>query len=263
MAEFLTVCQTLEAKGIIPITIGLKDAFSIMMIFTNLLVMEANTAHPGMGYQWVADYWAGKQTADDPIAVAAVNDLPKLVPYMNPDRATLGYAAAAQKLANGTAAMQMMGDWMAGLLSLPTTKGGYGLAPLTDFDLTPFPGTADTFVLVIDAWSMPQGIAAQDNANALAFLALAGSAEISTKFAIDKNCVPPRSDIDKTQLPALAQRAFDEFSTLHIVTSMANGVATPVGYETNVQDALVQFMSDGNTASVIAALKSNYPLLSQ
>jgi glucose/mannose transport system substrate-binding protein len=264
MAEFLTVCQTLEAKGIIPITIGLKDAFSITMIFTNLLLMEANTAHPGMGYQWLAQYWAGKQPqADDPVVVAAVNDLPQLVPYMNPDRATLGYAQAAQKLANGTAAMQMMGDWMAGLLSLPTSKGGYALTPVTDFDLTPFPGTADTFVLVIDAWAMPQGIAAQDNANALAYLALSGSAAVSTKFAIDKNCVPPRSDIDKTQLPALAQRAFGEFSTLHVVTSMANGVATPVGYESNVQAALVQFMSDGNTASVIAALKSNYPLLSQ
>jgi hypothetical protein len=44
---------------------------------------------------------------------------------------------------------------------------------------------------------------------------------------------------------------------------MANGVATPSTFENNVQAALLQFMSDGNTATVIAALKSNYPLLSQ
>jgi glucose/mannose transport system substrate-binding protein len=263
MAEMLTVCQALEAKGIIPITVGLKDAFSITMIFTDLLLSEAESANPGRGYLWLADYWAGNKKGNDPVAVAAVNDLPKLVPYMNPDRATLGYAQAAQKLANGTAAMQVMGDWMAGLLTKTVASGGYGVKAVTDFDLTPFPGTANTFVVVIDAWAMPEGIAGQDNANALAFLGLSGSAAVSTKFAVDKNCVPPRSDIDVMQLGPLAQRAYAEYNSLHIVTSMANGVATPSTYETNIQDALVQFMSDGQTAPLIAALESNYPLLSQ
>jgi glucose/mannose transport system substrate-binding protein len=264
-AEMLTVCQTLQAKGIIPITIGLKDAFSITMIFTDLMLAEAESANPGMGYQWLANYWAGKNAkgGDDPIAVAAVSDVAQLVPFMNPDRATLGYAQAAQKLANGTAAMQMMGDWMAGLLTRPTAVGGYGLTALTDFDLSPFPGTQNTFVAVYDAWAIPEGIAAQDNANALAYLAISGSVAVSTKFANDKNCVPPRVDIDKTQLGPLAQRAYAEFSSLNTVTSMANGVATPSTYESNVQAALVQFMGDGNQATVVGALKSNYPLLSQ
>ncbi len=262
--EFFTVCAALQAKGIIPIAVGQKDAFSITMIFTNFLVAEANAASPGNGASWVADYWAGKKVADDPIAVAAVADLAKLVPYMNPDRATLGYAQAAQKLANGTAAMQMMGDWMAGLLTGTTASGGYGLTALTDFDLTPFPGTSDSFVLVIDAWAVPEGIPAQDSANALAYLGISGSVAVSTKFAIDKNCVPPRSDIDKTKLGPLAQRAYDEFNKpLNIVQSMANGVATPGAYENNIQAALITFMGDGNQAAVVAALKSNYSLLAQ
>jgi glucose/mannose transport system substrate-binding protein len=268
--EFFTVCAALQAKGIIPLTVGQKDAFSITMFFTNFLLAEAEKASPGKGAAWVKKYWEGQQVADDPIAVAAVADLGKLVQYMNPDRATLSYAQAAQKLANGTAAMQMMGDWMAGLLKLNPMSGGYGLMPVTQFDIMAYPGTAGSFVQVIDVWAVPEGIPAQDNANAMAYLSLSGSAAVSTKFAIDKNCVPPRSDIDKTQLGPLAQRAFDEFRTLsavsdtpQIVNSMANGVATVGTYESNIQAALITFVGDGNQAAVVAALKSNYSLLSQ
>jgi hypothetical protein len=134
---------------------------------------------------------------------------------------------------------------------------------VTDFDIFPFPGTADTFVAIDDVWVLPKGLAPQDNVNALAFLKVAGSAAVSTQFALNKFCVPPRSDIDKTALSPLAQRAFDETQTLKITPSMANGMAAPVTYLNAVQAALVQFMSDGNEPSVVAALKSNYPLLQQ
>jgi glucose/mannose transport system substrate-binding protein len=269
-ADFFTLCATLQSKGIIPMTVGQKDAFSITMIFTNFLLAEAEAANPNGGAAWVTDYWAGNKAPDDPIVVAAVADLAKLVPFMNPDRATLGYAQAAQKLANGTAAMQMMGDWMAGLLSGPTMSGGYGLMPVTQFDIAPFPGTSDSFVVVFDVWAVPEGIAAQDRANALAYLSIAGSVDVSTKFAVHKNCVPPRSDIDPTKLGPLAQRAYAEFNkpqTIVQVQSMANGVATPGSFESNVQAALITLVNSplaaADQAAVVSALKSNYPVLKQ
>ena len=262
LADFYTLMDTLKTAGVSPITIGLKDAFSITMIFADVLLSKANDANPGMGAQWVTDYWAGKQTADDPIVVATVSELTKLVPYMNADNATLSYAQASTKLADGSGAMMMMGDWLSAVLSAPAPSGS-GLTPVTDFDIFPFPGTADTFVAIDDVWVLPKGLAPQDNANAIAFLKVAGSAAVSTQFALNKFCVPPRSDIDKTLLSPLAQRAFDETQTLKITPSMANGMAAPVTYLNNVQAALVTFMSDGNEPAVVAALKSNYPLLQQ
>ncbi len=266
LADFYAVGDALLAKGgIAPIAIGLKDAFSITMIFADVLLSKASDANPGMGAQWVTDYWAGKKMADDPIVVATVSELTKLTKYMNPDMATLSYANASKKLADGSGAMMMMGDWLSAVLSSPA-PGGSGLTPVTDFDIFPFPGTADTFVAIDDVWVLPKGLAPQDNANALAFLRLAGSAAVSTQFALNKFCVPPRSDIDKTLLSPLAQRAFDETQTLKITPSMANGMAAPVTYLNNVQAALVAFMTDPTNnpePSVVSALKSNYPLLQQ
>jgi glucose/mannose transport system substrate-binding protein len=259
--DFHVLCDALEAKDIIPITVGLKDPFSITMIFSDVLLSTANKAHPGAGAQWVSDYWAGKQT-DDSIVVQAVQELASLVSYMNPDRATLSYAQASTKLDDGSAAMMMMGDWMVGLLT-SSPPGGHGLTQLVDFDLMPFPGTADTFVEVIDAWGVPMGIPPQDRANAIEYLRIAGSKDVSTKFSIDKNCIPPRKDVDTSLLGPLGQRAVTEYSSLHILPSMANGVAAPVAYSNAVQGALFQFMGDGDTSGLITALRTNYPLTKQ
>ena len=110
--DFQAVCDTIKAKGITPIYFPTKDLWPI--------IMYQSTAWPA---QWAADpsildklNTNQMKWADVP---GAVSEAKKMVlynqkGYFNKDLITATYDMALENLADGKAAMWVVGDWVAG-----------------------------------------------------------------------------------------------------------------------------------------------------
>src|SRR5690606_17951251 len=87
----------------------------------------------------------------------------------NDDRDAIDWQPAAQMVAEGDAAFNVMGDWAAGyFLEL-------GLEPETDFAWAPSPGTEGVFNMLSDAFGLPVG--APNEPAVRAWLSFLGTAE--------------------------------------------------------------------------------------
>lgn len=123
--EFQAVCKTIKSKGIIPIYFPSKDLWPI--------IMYQSTAWPS---QWAADpsileklntnkmKWAEVPGA---LAEAKRMVLYNKMGYFNKDVLTATYDMALQNVAEGKAAMWVVGDWTAGDFATKYPKAPIGM----------------------------------------------------------------------------------------------------------------------------------------
>jgi raffinose/stachyose/melibiose transport system substrate-binding protein len=106
-SEMLTVCEKLKSHGVIPFTIGGKDAWTILHAFMYM----AERAAGAKGYQ---EAKAGKIGFDNPDFVKAFSMLDTLVKkgYFPPDALNLTWGDACQLMMRDKAAMMPMGNWL-------------------------------------------------------------------------------------------------------------------------------------------------------
>jgi raffinose/stachyose/melibiose transport system substrate-binding protein len=105
-SELLTVCEKLKGQGIIPFTVGGKDAWTILHAF---MYMADRTA----GAKLYQEAKTGKARFDNPAFVKAFGLLDTLVKkgYFPPDALNLTYGDACQLMMKDKAAMMAMGNW--------------------------------------------------------------------------------------------------------------------------------------------------------
>ncbi|MCG8502120.1 MAG: extracellular solute-binding protein [Firmicutes bacterium] len=102
---FIEVCETLKGKGITPIELMLKDAWTIKTfqqeLMGNLVTAEEFQKVIG-GEAKLADSEGWKQLCEKTL---------KILEYGQPDAAGAGYDQGIQEFANGKAAMMLQGIW--------------------------------------------------------------------------------------------------------------------------------------------------------
>lgn len=126
--EFLAMCETLKAAGIDPIALGSMNRWPAQFWFDYMLLRTA-------GPEYRAALMAGEASYTDPEVMRAMELWKELVDagYFVADANAYDWTDAADQVANGEAAMTLMGTWITGYWN------GNGLVPGEDYDFFEFP----------------------------------------------------------------------------------------------------------------------------
>ena len=202
IAEFLSVCETLDAEGVTPVATGYQGW--ILRIMFNSLAMGT------MGADSFRDFMTGGARDDEKLHEAIDLFSEVLTKYVNANASEegFGWTQAAQEVADGNAAMFFHGDW---------AKGYYtqlGLTPGVDFGVVGAPGASDVFWYGVDTFSLPVG--APTPAAARDFLLTVASPAGQVAFNNLKGSTPVRMDIDTDDLDSEARATLADFENASV-----------------------------------------------
>jgi glucose/mannose transport system substrate-binding protein len=240
-AEFLTVCQTLKGKGLeAPLALGEN--------WTQQHLWES----VALGVLGAADYanlWSGKLRFTDPKAVAVWNTFGRVLDCANKDAAGLSWQQAVDRVLEGQAAFNIMGDWAAGYMT--TTKG---LKPGEGFGWAPAPGTAGVFMMLSDSFGLPKGV--KNRTNAINWLRLVGSKEGQDAFNPLKGSIAARTDSDPNKYNAYLQSAMRDWKSNRIVGSLVHGAVAPESFMSQFGTVMEIYLSSRNAQAAANAAQA-------
>ncbi|WP_123042899.1 ABC transporter substrate-binding protein [Cohnella candidum] len=240
--EFFKVADALKAKGITPLALGDKEPWTATMVLENVL----------LGVLGADDYkklWTNELSFDDAKVKQSLETFKKMLTYINDDHAARNWQDAAQLVAKGDAAMNIMGDWAKGYFTTDLK-----LEANKDFGWVPTPNTAGSFMVITDTFAIPKG--AKNEANAKEWLKVLGSVEGQDVFNPLKGSIPARIDADKSKYDVYGQSTIEDFKTAKLAPSMAHGSAAPEGFTTQANQAVNIFVTNGDVDQALKALKA-------
>jgi glucose/mannose transport system substrate-binding protein len=221
--EFLAVCPDLQAQGVTPLVVG--------ETWTQVHLWES-VALGVLGPDNYSALWTGELAFDAPEATEVWEVFGEVMACTNEDAPGLAWQQATDRMVEGDAAFNIMGDWAAGYMV--TTLG---LEPGADFGWAASPQTEGAFMLLSDSFGLPIGAPQRDNT--IAWLSLVGSLEGQDTFNPLKGSIAPRLDSDLSLYNAYLQSAAEDFQTNRLVPSLMHGAAA----NSTFQDAFATVMN--------------------
>jgi len=237
--EFFAVAEALQGAGVTPLALGDNGIWTSVHLFESVLLGV-------MGPEAYGGLWTGETDWSGAEVTEALETFAQMMDYVNEDHAALSWDQAAQLVADGDAAMTIMGDWAEGYFK------SIGLTPDVEFGYVPSPGTAGTFIMLSDSFGLPKGAPHRDNG--VAWLEVCGSKDGQDAFNPLKGSIPARTDGDRSLYDVYLQSAMDDFASNAIAASLAHGAAASEGWVTAVSDAMTLFVSDLDVASAQATM---------
>jgi glucose/mannose transport system substrate-binding protein len=240
-AEFFQVADALKAKGITPLALGDKEPWTAVHLFEDVLL---GTLGPD-GYN---DLFT-KKNWDDPKVKEALETFKKMLTYVNADHAARNWQDASQMVAQGKAAMNVMGDWAKGYFTTDLK-----LVPNKDFGWAPTPGTKGSFMVISDTFGLPKGIKNKDAATA--FLKVLGSKEGQDVFNPLKGSIPARTDADTSKYDEYSKGAMADWASNKLTPSIAHGSAASPGFGDKLSQLINIFVTKGDVDQAMKDLKA-------
>ena len=241
--EFVTTtCPALQAAGVTPLTVGEN--------WTQVHLWES-VALGVLGVEAYNGLWDGSTNWTSPEVVNTFTVLGQVMDCANDDMNALTWQDASQRVANGEAAFNIMGDWAAGYFLVDLA-----LEPGTGFAWAASPGTDGVFMMLSDTFGLPVGA---PNADAVrAWLSFLGTAEAQDLFNPVKGSLPANTtaDIGNAELyNAYFQNAYEDWTTNQIVGSLAHGLVAAPAFSNGFNNIIATFQGDrdANNAAVTAA----------
>lgn len=239
--DFLAVAEELEAAGVTPLALGDNETWTLVHTWESVLL---GTVGPEM-YQQL---FAGEADWTSPEVVESFERLDQMFAFINDDHAARNWQDAAQLVAEGEAAMNIMGDWAAGYFATDLE-----LEPQTDFQWAPSPGTEGSFIMVIDTFGLPEG--APNREGTLDWLRVLGSVEGQDTFNPLKGSIPARLDADIEQYNEYGQDTYQDFQDDTLVPSLAHNSAAPPNFTDEALQVLEVFMAQRDAESAAQTLE--------
>lgn len=239
--EFFKVAEALKAKGITPLALGDKEPWSASMVFESAL----------LGVMGADDYkklFTGEIAFDDQKVKEALEMTKKMLNYTNDDHAARNWQDASQLVANGQAAMNIMGDWAKGYFTTDLK-----LQPNVDFGWIATPNTGNSFMVITDTFGLPKGVKDPDSVKE--FLKVLGSVEGQDVFNPLKGSIPARVDSDVSKYDAYGQATIEDFKKSSLAPSIAHGSAAPEGFVTQLNQVMSIFVTKGDVEQAAKSLK--------
>lgn len=239
---FLAMCPTLQDAGVTPLAVG--ENWTVVHLWENVALAE-------LGAEGYRQLWAGEKAWTDEDAVAVWSKFSEILDCSNidEDAASLPWQQATDKVVNGEAAFNIMGDWAAGYMA--TTLG---LVPGEGFGWAPAPGTSGVFNMLADSFGLPVGAPHRDNA--IAWLRLLGSVEGQDIFNPLKGSIAARLDSDLSLYNAYSQSAAEDWQSNEIVGSLAHGAVAPETFSSEFPTVMEQFLASRNAEAASAAAQA-------
>ena len=237
--QFFAACDKLKAAGIPALAVGDSGIWASAQLFENTLLGV-------IGPKAWMDLFSGEMQWDDPKVKEAMKVFAKMQDYLNPDHAALSWDQAVNELIEGKVAFNSMGDWAYGEFLKAKLK------EKEDFGWVSHPGTAGSFVIVADAFTLAKG--APHKEAAIAWLQTVGSKEAQEAFNSIKGSIPARTDIDRAKFDGYHQWSMDSFAKDKPIPSCVHGEAAPAAFEQAFNDAVAAFVVDKNVDNFANAL---------
>ncbi len=243
--DFFTAAEALDEAGVPALAFGSKDAFQPAQTFENTLLGV-------VGPESYAALFAGELGWDEPGVIEAMEVFARMLDYVNEDYPALTWDGATSLVIEGRAGFLSMGDWAYGEVIAKEATAAVGWVS--------HPGTSGSFVLVVDSFTLPVGVANPENARA--WLRLIGSREAQEAFNPIKGSIPARIDIDPALFSDYHQWALASFGQDALVPSCAHGQAAPPEFEQAFYDATTAFVDDEDVDTFVGMLAEAATLLS-
>jgi glucose/mannose transport system substrate-binding protein len=197
-----------------------------------------------LGAEGYRGLWDGSTPWDSPQARQAISRFVGLLDFVNSDHAALSWDRAAQYVADGKAAMTIMGDWVEGYFKAK------GLVPGVQFGWAPSPGTAGSFLMLSDSFGLPRG--AKHRAQAIDWVALCASREGQDAFNPKKGSIPARTDGDRSLYDAYLRSAMEDFAGNRIVPSAAHGAAASETWVNQINQVMSILLTEKNLEDAVS-----------
>jgi glucose/mannose transport system substrate-binding protein len=166
---------------------------------------------------------------------------------VNKDHAARNWQDAAQLMAKGEAAMNIMGDWAKGYFTTDLK-----LKANEDFGWVPTPNTEGSFMVITDTFGLPKNVKHPEEVKE--FLKLLGSVEGQDAFNPLKGSIPARIDADPTKYDAYGKQTMEDFRKAKLAPSIAHGSAAPEGFVTQLNQVMTIFVTKGDVDQAVKAL---------
>jgi glucose/mannose transport system substrate-binding protein len=224
LAAFRGDLEKVKASGATALCLGGKDPFTTVELFENTLLSTIGAT----GWKDMAADNLDWRSAQVRAALKAFGDI---LGYADPEAGSLTWDAATKKLAAGGCAFESMNDSAYGELA---AAGGTG------FGVTPFPGTGQNFLAVVDVFVA--ATKAENAKNALAFLG--GISEPATQIAFSKakGSVPVVRTIDVSSLPPYQRESSKALWASPVLLSVAHGEAMSPAFQEGFYDAVSTYV---------------------
>lgn len=242
--EFLDQAETLEANDVIPLSIG--SEWTQKHLLENVLLGELGAdAYEGL--------WTGETDWTSAEVAAALEMFTEVLSHSDIDSAAADWQPALDKLIEGAAAYNVMGDWADSYLSI--TKG---MAYQDEYGVVASPGTDGVYNFLSDTFTLPVG--AKNKAAAEKWLVAAGSHEGQDAFNPQKGSVPARTDADASLYQGYLAEALVQWQdpATRIVGSLAHGVVANNAWNAEIDTALALFTKSGDVAAFAEAVQQSY-----
>jgi glucose/mannose transport system substrate-binding protein len=241
--EFLTVtCPALQEAGIVPLSVG--TTWTQVHLWESVALAE-------LGVEGYNGLWDGTTDWESEEVLGVFDTYGQILACTNDDRDAIDWQPASQMVIDGTAAFNIMGDWAAGLYLVD-----FELEPGVGFAWAASPGTDGAFIMLSDAFGLPNGAPNRDAV--VAWLTLLGSAEGQDIFNPLKGSLPANTAAnigDADLYNAYFQDAYEDWTTNEIVGSLAHEAVGAGEFLNGFSELIGQFSTEPNaeTAAAIAA----------
>ncbi len=219
--------KKLQSQGIIPLAFGNINPWVSWQLFENVLVGT-------LGSEKYVGLWNGTTDWKGLEVKQALENLKMMMKYTNPDHNSLDWNEAYPLLMNQKAAMFIMGDW---------TVREFSSYQYYSYNWTTPPGTADTFIIWPDGFSLPSGT--QNLEVAKEFLSYLGSKEGQESFNKNRGAgaLCARVDCDFSNFYNYTQSSASDLRKWIIVPSAARAMAVSENWTNGFMDALIGYLS--------------------
>lgn len=237
--EFAAVCETLTAAGV--------DTISVGENWTQVHLWES-IALGVLGVEAYNGLWDGSTNWTSPEVVSTFTTLGNVLDCANEDMNSLSWQDASQRVINGEAAFNIMGDWAAGYFI-----ADLGLEPGVGFGWAASPGTEGAFMMLSDTFGLPVG--APNPEAVAAWLGFVGTAEAQDIFNPLKGSLPASTagDISNPELyNAYFQSAYEDWTSNEIVGSLAHGLVASPAFSNQFSTLIATFGGDHDAESAAA-----------
>ena len=241
--EFFVAAEKIAATGVKPIALGSMNRWPAQFWFDFLILRTAGPDYRGQLMSGEASY----EDAEVTEALELWKDLYDAGFFVD-DANAYTWTDAADQVANGEAAMTLMGTWITGYWN------GNGLEPVTDYDFFNFPvfdpAIENAALGPIDGWVVSADAANPEGAFAL--LEHFASAQNQLDWAIGQGALPPNSNADTSQLNPVMAKALEEVGKADSY-SFNYDLATPPPVAEVGLDMFQAFMDDPSTSAELQA----------
>nr|WP_259548775.1 ABC transporter substrate-binding protein [Heyndrickxia oleronia] len=240
--DFFAVADKLQEKGITPLALGDKEPWTATQIFENVLVAK-------LGVDGYNKLWTGELAFDDPKVKESAEIFKKMMGYINKDHSSRNWQDASQLVADGDAAMNIMGDWAKGYF-----VNDLKLTLNEDFGYTTTPDSSGIFTVITDTFGLPKGVGNAEDVKT--FLGVLGSVEGQDAFNPLKGSIPARVDADTSKYDDYGKSTIEDFKTAELAPSLAHGSAAAEGFLTKANQAVNIFVTQLDVDSLLNSLKT-------